>query len=91
MKICQISPIIRKMQVQTIVRYHRIFSQTDIIKKKTDKKVKYSYVCKGKGSLCSVSGNVNYHSHYAKQCEYKIDAPYDSKIIFLTIYRYMVN
>ena len=67
---------------------HLILVRNAIIKKTRNNK--FSQGCGEKGSLCTVGGNVNWCSHYRKQCggpsRLKIELPHDSAISLPSTY-----
>ena len=67
-KKCSALLIIQEMLVKTIMRYHLIPVKIAVIKETSDNKC-----CQGcrekREHLCTISENVNWYSHYEKQCE----------------------
>ena len=69
MKRCSISLIITEMQIKTTMRYHLISVRVDIIKKSTNNKIwkKENSFMEKRELFYTVSGNVNWYSHYGEQ------------------------
>ena len=57
MKRCSKSPIVTKMQIKTIMRYHLTLVRMAVIKKSTNNKC--WRVCGEREPSCTVGGNVN--------------------------------
>ena len=68
MKRCSISLTIREMQITITMRYQLTLLRMAIIKKPANNKC--SQDCRQKGSLYTVSGNVNGYSHLKNGIEF---------------------
>ena len=76
------------MQIKTIMRYHHISFRRAIIKKQEMTSVGEDV--KKRESQYTVGRNINWHSHYGKECggafkKLNIESPYDPTIPLLAV------
>ena len=87
-KRCSTSFIIREMQIKTTMSYHLTWVRMAIIK--NQKTINAGEGVEKREGSCTVSGNINWYSHYGRQYDslkqLGIKPPYDLAIPLLGIY-----